>query len=793
MIWRYFLVLLLIHSSLAQPGKGPVESIKPPEPNGPVEPINPPEPKGPEEPIKPPKPKAASPPIKWPTLSGAEPLVVARGGASGMFPESSNLAYQYALATSLPSVAIFCDLQLTKDEIGICLSSLKLENATDIKLKIPDGEKTYDVNGEEIHGWFTLDYPVQQLISNVTLMQDIFTRTSLYDGLYAITTPDDVKRTVPDNPLWLNVEYDMFYNQHKLSAARYIQDSAQYWTPQYISSPEIGFLRAMDRKVDKKKTKLIFKFNKKDMVEPTTKETYGDILGKLPTIKSFASGILVHKDYIWQVSPNNYLTSPTTLVADAHREGLEVFVFGLQNDGYMSYNCSYDPIKEYLNFVGSSDFAVDGVLTEFPSTASEAIECFAHKKPIERILPALVISHNGASGDYPGSTDLAYQKAMDMGTDIIDCSVQMSKDGVPFCMGDADLTKGTNAFKSFMDQSKTIPELQSKSGIFSFDLTWSEIKTLRPKTEVQGAQGERQRNPLFKDKGNLLTLAEFLELAKTKESVGIMVVVQKAAYLASKQGLGVVDAVTDALNNSTFNKKTTRTVMIVSDDTSVLARFKDVPNYKRILSITHDISDAPKGMVDEVKKHADGVLVSKESVLVPNQAFFIVNSTKLVEEMHAANLSVYVGILKNEFVTLAFDYISDPYVQLATVFGDQKVDGVVTDFPATAVAFLTSECSNPDHFLMGSIIPGDLFKLGGTKILPPPLAPAPALGLGDIVDPPLPPVAAKSNMSSSNSSSSTTHTADAPSKDSSNAPTAANVVGLSIISCLLLSFLCIRY
>lgn len=70
MIWRYFLVLLLIHSSLAQPGKGPVEPINPPEPKGPVEPINPPEPKGPEEPIKPPKPKAASPPIKWPTLSG---------------------------------------------------------------------------------------------------------------------------------------------------------------------------------------------------------------------------------------------------------------------------------------------------------------------------------------------------------------------------------------------------------------------------------------------------------------------------------------------------------------------------------------------------------------------------------------------------------------------------------------------------------------------------------------------------------------------------------------------------
>jgi Glycerophosphoryl diester phosphodiesterase family len=37
----------------------------------------------------------------------------------------------------------------------------------------------------------------------------------------------------------------------------------------------------------------------------------------------------------------------------------------------------------------------------------------------------LIISHNGASGDYPDCTDLGYQKAVADGADVIDCTVQV--------------------------------------------------------------------------------------------------------------------------------------------------------------------------------------------------------------------------------------------------------------------------------------------------------------------------------------------------------------------------------
>lgn len=91
----------------------------------------------------------------------------------------------------------------------------------------------------------------------------------------------------------------------------------------------------------------------------------------------------------------------------------------------------------------------------------------------------MVITHNGASGVYPGCTDLAYMQAVEDGADIIDCSVQMSMDGVAFCLDSADLSVSTTAMPAFMSRSTTVSEIQNNTGIFTFDLTWSEIQSLK--------------------------------------------------------------------------------------------------------------------------------------------------------------------------------------------------------------------------------------------------------------------------------------------------------------------------
>ena len=99
-------------------------------------------------------------------------------------------------------------------------------------------------------------------------------------------------------------------------------------------------------------------------------------LKNLTFIKKFASGILVPKGYIWPVDKDLYLQPHTSLVSDAHKEGLQVFVSDLVNDVPFSYNFSYDPVAECLSFIDNGTFSVDGVLSDFPVTPSAATSKF---------------------------------------------------------------------------------------------------------------------------------------------------------------------------------------------------------------------------------------------------------------------------------------------------------------------------------------------------------------------------------------------------------------------------------
>ena len=140
----------------------------------------------------------------------------------------------------------------------------------------------------------------------------------------------------------------------------------------FISSPEVNFLRSILAHKPKT-TKLVFQILSQDEVEPSTNQTYGSLLRNLTFIKTFASGILVPKTYIWPVDENLYLQPHTSVVLDAHREGLEVFASSFANDNLFAYNFSYDPVAESLSFIDNGNFSVDGVLSDFPVTPSLAI------------------------------------------------------------------------------------------------------------------------------------------------------------------------------------------------------------------------------------------------------------------------------------------------------------------------------------------------------------------------------------------------------------------------------------
>jgi len=629
----------------------------------------------------------------------------------------------------------------------MCKTGLTLDNSTTVSEIFPKMAKTYKVHGEDVHGWFSLDFTADQLIQNVTLIQNIFSRPSTFDGSMGMYTLDDVVELRPPQ-IWLNVQYNSFFVEHKLSTEDYILGLPKEFSLSYISSTEIDFLKNLGGKLKKSNTKLIFRCLNEDVIESSTKKTYGELLKDLKSVKEFAAGILVPKTYIWPLNKDQYLEPSTSLVKDAHALGLEVYASGFANDIVTSYNYSYDPSAEYLQFIDNQDFSVDGVLTDFPPTASGAIACLAHSKdnplpPPGKDTRPLIITHNGASGVYAGCTDLAYKQAIRDGADIIDCNVQMSKDGVVLCMHSADLSSQTTAATAFVSKSSTVHEIQNKSGIFSFDLSWSEIQTLKPDLFSPFAQAGLKRNPKAKNAGKFLTLAQFLDTAKASNVSGILIEIEHAPYLA-KRGLGVVDAVSSALTKAGYDKETKQQVFIQSDDSAVLSAFMKFKAFKRVLSIEIEISGASKPSLDDIKEVADGVRIHRSSV-AQITGYFMTSFTDTVSSLQAANLTVFIGVLKNEFMNLGFDYFADPTVEIVTYSSAVMADGLVTDYPATAASYFRSPCSDMSLNLSYSILPaqpGALVHIAAPGALAPAAGPAPVLEPKDVVDPPLPPVKA---------------------------------------------------
>lgn len=96
-------------------------------------------------------------------ISGNPPAIIARGGFSGIFPDSSYAAYRFVYSASSEDTVLWCDVQLTKDGIGICLPDVILDNCTNIAGFYPSGMTNYVVNGAPMRGWFSVDYNISEI------------------------------------------------------------------------------------------------------------------------------------------------------------------------------------------------------------------------------------------------------------------------------------------------------------------------------------------------------------------------------------------------------------------------------------------------------------------------------------------------------------------------------------------------------------------------------------------------------------------------------------------------------
>ncbi|KAK3006560.1 hypothetical protein RJ639_015633 [Escallonia herrerae] len=130
--------------------------------------------------------------------TGNAPLVIARGGFSGQFPDSSDFSNSMALNISIDNLIVWCDVQLTSDGAGICLPDLRLDNSTNVGVVFKNKQKKYLVNGVPMEGYE---------LANVTLIQGVLSRINRFDECQLqVLTVEDVSQKYQPPGLWLNVQ-----------------------------------------------------------------------------------------------------------------------------------------------------------------------------------------------------------------------------------------------------------------------------------------------------------------------------------------------------------------------------------------------------------------------------------------------------------------------------------------------------------------------------------------------------------------------------------------------------------
>eukprot|EP00268_Persea_americana_P021052 TRINITY_DN21056_c1_g1_i1.p1 TRINITY_DN21056_c1_g1~~TRINITY_DN21056_c1_g1_i1.p1 ORF type:complete len:391 (+),score=57.34 TRINITY_DN21056_c1_g1_i1:236-1408(+) len=316
-------------------------------------------------------------------LQTFRPYNIAHRGSNGELPEETSAAYMRAIKEGTDFIET--DILSTKDGALICFHDVTLDDTTDVAdhKEFANRRRTYEVQGENVTGWFTVDFTLEELKS-LRVRQRYKFRDPQYNGKFSIITFEEyisialnAHRVVGIYP---EIKNPVFINQHvKWSDGKKFEDKfvemlkkygykgaylSEDWLKQpiFIQSFAPTSLVYVSNLTDVPKIFLI-----DDVTIPTqdTNQSFWEITSDsyFEFIKKYVVGIGPWKDTI--VRPvKNYLTPPTDLVARAHAHDLQVHPYTYRNEYmFLHWDFHQDPYAEYDYWIKS--IGVDGLFTDF--------------------------------------------------------------------------------------------------------------------------------------------------------------------------------------------------------------------------------------------------------------------------------------------------------------------------------------------------------------------------------------------------------------------------------------------
>ncbi|MFF0557373.1 glycerophosphodiester phosphodiesterase [Streptomyces sp. NPDC020472] len=323
------------------------------------------------------------------------PTVIGHRGASGYRPEHTLGSYRHAL--DLGAHVVEQDLVPTRDGHLVCRHENDITGTTDVAdhREFASRKTTKTVDGVALTGWFTEDFTLAELKTLRAKERIPGTRqeNTLYDGRWTVPTFEEVLRWAEEEgrrrgrEIWLHVETKHPSHFRSLGLGleeplakllrRYGRHRAN--SPVFLQSFEPSSIQRLAKLVDAPGVVLLSGASSRpwDFVEAGDPRTVADLVTPegLAWIASYARGIGPTLDLVIPKDASGRLGTPTTLVRDAHAEGLILHPYTHRNENAFlpadfrrgtdptAYGDAFGALKRYL------ETGIDGIFSDNPDTA----------------------------------------------------------------------------------------------------------------------------------------------------------------------------------------------------------------------------------------------------------------------------------------------------------------------------------------------------------------------------------------------------------------------------------------
>ncbi|MCA1655171.1 MAG: glycerophosphodiester phosphodiesterase [Pseudonocardiaceae bacterium] len=286
------------------------------------------------------------------TYGGDSFTIVGHRGASGYRPEHTLASYE--LAARMGADYIEPDLVTTADGVLVARHEPEISETTDVAAhqEFASRKTTKLLDGVAVTGWFTEDFTLRELrtLRAKERIPAIRQHNTIYDGRYQVPTFQEVidlakrlsrelRRDIGIYPETKHSTY--FRKQGKALEPRLVEALNRNGLNRpgakvYVQSFEVSNLIELRRALRVPLVQLTSATGQPyDFVDSGDPRTYADLVSPagLRDVAKYAKGLGPEKGQVIPRDAAGFLTTPTTLVRDAHRAGLVVhpYTFRAEN------------------------------------------------------------------------------------------------------------------------------------------------------------------------------------------------------------------------------------------------------------------------------------------------------------------------------------------------------------------------------------------------------------------------------------------------------------------------------